>query len=89
MRIDLLGTPLRVSLVSPGLVNTEFSTVRFHGDYERGQKTYDGMRPLVAEDIAEGILYAVTAPEHVNVEEVLIMPRQQAGVAFVDRSGAK
>jgi len=89
MRIELMGTPIRVSLVAPGMVNTEFSTVRFHGDYDRGQQTYDGVKPLMAEDVAEAILYAVGTPEHVNVDEVLVMPRQQAGVAFCDRSGAQ
>jgi len=85
LRLDVLGTPLRVTLISPGMVDTEFSTVRFHGDKERADTTYDGLTPLHAEDIAEAIRYAATTPEHVNVEEVLVFPRDQAGVLAVHR----
>jgi len=84
-RLDLLGTGVKVSLVSPGLVNTEFSRVRFHGDQAKADSTYTGMTPLVAEDIAAAIRYAVTTPDEVCIEEVLVYPRDQGGVFSVHR----
>ena len=85
LRLDVLGTPLRVTLISPGMVDTEFSTVRFHGDRNRADKTYDGLTPLYAEDIAESIRFAVTTPAHVDIDEMLVYPRDQAGVLAVHR----
>jgi NADP-dependent 3-hydroxy acid dehydrogenase YdfG len=78
LRQDLLGTPARVTTVDPGMVETEFSNVRFHGDAERAAKVYKGIQPLRAEDVADAILWAVTRPAHVNVARVLLTPVQQA-----------
>ncbi len=85
LRIDLLGTPVRVTTIDPGMVETEFSLVRFHGDGERAAKVYEGMQPLTAEDVADAILYAATRPPHVNVDEVLMMATAQASATRVWR----
>lgn len=83
MRLDLLEHQIKVTLVCPGAVNTEFSTVRFHGDVDRADKVYDGFQPLQAEDIANAIAYALTAPAHVDVQDILVMPTAQAdGATF-------
>lgn len=78
MRIDMLQYGIKVSQVAPGMVNTEFSTVRFHGDKERADHTYDGLTPLYAEDIADFILYIVTRPAHVCINDMIVMPTAQA-----------
>lgn len=78
MRIDLLGTGVKVTEIRPGKVETEFSLVRFHGDKEKADKVYEGVRPLRGEDIAQTILWAVTQPPHVNIDEVIITPISQA-----------
>ncbi len=78
LRMDLLGTPLRVSEVQPGMVETEFSLVRFHGDAARAQKVYEGLTPLTPDDIADVVVYCATRPPHVNLSEVLVMPTAQA-----------
>ena len=80
MRIDLLGTKVRCSSVDPGMVETEFSEVRFHGDKERANQAYQTFPPLKAEDIAETVLFCATRPPHVNIHDVLIMPQDQAAV---------
>jgi serine 3-dehydrogenase len=85
MRIDLHGTPLRVSEVAPGLVETEFSLVRFRGDKERAGKVYQGLTPLSPDDIADAVVYCATRPPHVNVSEMLIMPTAQASTTMVYR----
>jgi 3-hydroxy acid dehydrogenase/malonic semialdehyde reductase len=85
MNADLLGTPIRVSSVSPGLVETEFSEVRFHGDTERAAKTYAGTTPLTPEDVADAVAYVVNAPAHVCVHELIIMPTAQRNVYLLDR----
>lgn len=85
LKQDLLGTPVRVSSVEPGLVETEFSQVRFRGDAERAQKTYQGMTPLTPDDVADVVFFCVTRPPHVNISEVLLMPTDQAGVTLVNR----
>jgi 3-hydroxy acid dehydrogenase/malonic semialdehyde reductase len=85
MSLDLLGTPIRVSSVDPGLVETEFSVVRFHGDRERAKTPYKGLQPLVADDIADVIGYIVNTPEHVNILDVLIYPTAQRNVYTVHR----
>lgn len=85
LRIDLLGTAVRVTTVDPGMVETEFSLVRFHGDSERAGKVYDGVQPLTAEDVADAILYAATRPPHVNVDEILVMATAQASASRVHR----
>lgn len=78
MRLDLLQHGIKVTSVAPGAVNTEFSLVRFKGDKERADKVYEGFMPLYAEDIAETILFAVTRPAHVNIDNILVMPAAQA-----------
>ncbi len=78
MRIDLLKHGIKVSSVSPGAVETEFSLVRFDGDKNKAKQVYKGFTPLFAQDIAETILFVVTRPKHVNIDDVLIMPTDQA-----------
>lgn len=78
MRIDLLKHGIKVSSVSPGAVETEFSLVRFNGDDNKARQVYKGFTPLNAQDIAEAILFIVTRPKHVNIDDVLIMPTDQA-----------
>ncbi len=86
LRQDLLGTPIRVTTISPGLVETEFSQVRFHGDRERAAQTYQGMTPLTADDVADAVFYSLTRPPHVNVNEVVLLPTDQATSTLVHRS---
>ncbi len=78
LRIDLLGTPIRVTTVDPGMVETEFSIVRFHGDTERASNFYKGIQPLTPEDVADAIVWAASRPAHVNIARVLLTPVQQA-----------
>jgi len=78
MRIDLVDYGIKVTAIHPGAVETEFSMVRFKGDTDKANKVYEGFTPLYAEDIAEAILFAVTRPPHVNVNDMLIMPTSQA-----------
>ncbi len=85
MQIDLVDTPIRVSTVDPGMIETEFSIVRFHGDTVRAKKTYEGITPLTGADVAEAILFCVTRPPHVNIHQVRIMPTAQAGVMVTHR----
>jgi len=80
LRIDLLGTRVRCSTVDPGMVETEFSEVRFHGDAERAAKVYQAFPPLQPADVAEAVLFCATRPPHVNIQEVLVMPQDQAAV---------
>ena len=86
MRIDLLPHGIKVTAVHPGAVETEFSEVRFKGDKERAKKVYDGFEPLVADDIAETIWFAVSRPAHVNINELIVMPTAQANAATIFRS---
>lgn len=86
MRMDLLGTNVRVSSVDPGMVQTEFSLVRFHGDAERAAQTYTNMVPLRPEDIAEIVVFCTTRPPHVDISEVIVMPTAQASVNHVHRT---
>jgi 3-hydroxy acid dehydrogenase / malonic semialdehyde reductase len=85
MRMDLVDTPIKVSTVDAGLVETEFSIVRFHGDVERAKKVYDKIDPLVAEDIADAVLYCVTRPPHVVIQQVVMTPVHQASAQVVYR----
>ena len=85
LKQDLLGTPLRVTSVDPGLVETEFSKVRFRGDEDRAQGVYQGLTPLTPEDVADTVFYCATRPPHVNINEVLMMPTDQSGSSLVHR----
>lgn len=85
LRIDLVATPLRVTNVKPGLVDTGFSTVRFHGDAARAEKVYEGLVPLRAEDVADVVRYAADAPPHVQIAEVLVLPTCQASATVIAR----
>lgn len=86
MRIDLNGTGVRVGAVNPGLVETEFSNVRFKGDEERADNVYKGFQPLKPEDIADIIHFVVTRPYHVNIADLVVMPTAQASSTIVDKS---
>jgi 3-hydroxy acid dehydrogenase / malonic semialdehyde reductase len=85
MRIDMLRHGIKVSTVSPGLVETEFALVRFRGDSKKAKEPYRGMVPLSGRDVAEAILFMITRPPHVNVHDLLIMPAAQAGALIVHR----
>jgi NADP-dependent 3-hydroxy acid dehydrogenase YdfG len=85
MKMDLLGTPIRVTCIDPGLVETEFSVVRFRGDRERAKVPYAGLTPLAPEDIAEAILWSASRPAHVNISSMVIFPTAQASSTQVYR----
>lgn len=85
LRMDLMGSGVRVSAVNPGYVETEFSQIRFNGDEARAKRVYEGFRPLYAEDIAEVIYWVATTPKHMNLADVLVMPTAQASAAMVHR----
>lgn len=86
LRMDLVSTPIRVTEISPGLVETEFSVVRFHGDTERAEKVYQGMKPLSGEDVAACVLWAARQPAHVQINEVVVTPSAQASATVVSRT---
>jgi len=85
LKLDLLGTPIRVSTVDPGMVETEFSDVRFHGDRDRAKQVYQGVTPLTGTDVAEVVLFCATRPAHVNLNEIIVMPVDQASTTMVHR----
>ncbi len=85
LKQDLLGTPVRVTSVDPGIVETEFSQVRFRGDTERAKHVYAGLTPLTPEDVAEVVLFCLTRPPHVNVSEILVLPTDQSGATLFHR----
>ena len=85
MRIDLLRHGIKVTAIHPGMVETEFSIVRFKGDERRAKKVYEGVEPLLAEDIADAICYVISRPAHVNINDMLIMPTAQANGTIVER----
>jgi NADP-dependent 3-hydroxy acid dehydrogenase YdfG len=87
LRLELLGEPVRITEIAPGMVETEFSLVRFKGDEAAAAKVYEGMEPLRAEDVAECIRWAVAQPSHVNVDEIVVRPRDQATATEVHRRG--
>ena len=86
LRHELLGSPVRVTEIAPGLVETEFSTVRFDGDEDRAAAVYAGMTPLHADDVADAVTWCVTRPPHVNVDHMLLLPRDQSGATRVHRT---
>ena len=85
LKQDLLGTRVRVTSVDPGMVETEFSEVRFHGNTERANTVYQGVTPLTADDVADVIFFCVTRSPHVNINEVVLMPVDQASATLVNR----
>ncbi|HSJ10216.1 MAG TPA: SDR family NAD(P)-dependent oxidoreductase [Longimicrobiales bacterium] len=89
INMDVLGTPVRVSSISPGLVETEFSVVRFHGDEARAKQVYQGFQPLTGDDVAECVLFVANAPAYMNILDMVIMPTAQRSVHAVDRGAAK
>ena len=89
LRLELNGTGIRVGTIDPGLTETEFSIVRFKGDVARAHKVYEGTHPLTAEDIAETIVWVAARPPHVNIDELLIMPVDQAAVHKTHRRTTK
>ncbi|MGQ3887584.1 SDR family NAD(P)-dependent oxidoreductase [Legionella sp. CNM-1927-20] len=88
MRLDLAGTGVRVTEIAPGAVETEFSIVRWN-DQKRAKKFYQDFNPLIAEDIADAVLYAVTRPLHVDITEMTILPTAQAACSVISRTGRK
>jgi NADP-dependent 3-hydroxy acid dehydrogenase YdfG len=85
LRMELLGRPIRVTEIDPGMVETEFSVVRFRGDADRAAKVYEGVTPLTADDIADCVAFAVTRPSHVNLDTIVVTTRDQAGARLVHR----
>ena len=85
LRLELLGEPVRVTEIAPGLAETEFSLVRFGGDEERAKSVYRGLEPLTAEDVADCVVWAATRPSHVNIDEIVVRPRDQATATMVHR----
>lgn len=88
-RVDLLPHQVKVSVVSPGAAETEFSLVRFKGDEQKAAAVYEGYQPLKAEDIAESIYFMATQPPHVNIEEILILPTAQANATVTHKNNTK
>lgn len=86
MRIDLLGTGVKVTEIRPGKVETEFSLVRYKGDQEAADKCYEGFRPLLGDDIARTILWAVSQPDNVNIDEIMITPVSQANSYYIHKA---
>lgn len=89
LRKELLGKPIRVTEVAPGLVETEFSLVRFDGDEDKARNVYAGMQPLLGEDIADAIAWAASRPSHVNIDEIVIRPRDQAAATLIHRRSSE
>ena len=85
LKMDLLGTPIRVSCVDPGTVETEFSQVRFRGDTEKAEKVYQGFNPLTPDDIAEIVVFCATRPSHVNMSEVLVLATDRSSATMINR----
>ena len=88
LRDDLVDTPIRVCTVDPGLVETEFSVVRFRGNEQRAKTVYQNLTPLTPDDVAEAVLYCATRPPHVQIAEIIILPTNQASTTLVYRSPA-
>ncbi len=87
LRLELLGEPIRITEIAPGMVETDFSLVRFEGDHDRANGVYKGMQPLTADDIAACIVWAASQPPHVNIDEIVVRPRDQAAATLVHRRG--
>ncbi len=89
LRLELNGEPIRITEIAPGLVETEFSLVRFHGDREAAKAPYEGIKPLTAGDVADCVVFAVTRPQHVDIDEIVIRPVAQATATVVARKAPK
>jgi len=85
LRLELVGEPIRITEIAPGLVETEFSLVRFDQDTSKAAAVYDGMTPLTGRDVADCIVWAATRPTHVNIDEIVVRPRDQATATLVHR----
>jgi NADP-dependent 3-hydroxy acid dehydrogenase YdfG len=85
LRLELVGEPIRITEIDPGMVETEFSLVRFDGDRDKADAVYAGVTPLTADDVADAIVWAATRPSHVNIDQITLMPRQQASATIVAR----
>ena len=88
LRMDLVDTPVRVCTVDPGLVETEFSAVRFRGDEERARRAYENVTPLEPDDIAEAVLFCASQPPHVQIAEIIVLPTAQASTTLLHRSSS-
>ncbi|MFV0286601.1 MAG: SDR family NAD(P)-dependent oxidoreductase [Demequina sp.] len=86
LRIELLGQPVRVSEIDPGMVETEFSIVRFGGDEEKAAKVYEGVQPMTAEDIADAVRWVASRPKHVNIDQILMLATAQTSAQVVHRN---
>jgi len=86
LRFELLGQPVRVSEIDPGMAETEFSIVRLGGDVDKARAVYEGMTPLTAEDIADAVAWVASRPSHVNIDQITVMPRDQAAAQVVHRT---
>lgn len=86
LRFELLGKPVRVSEIDPGMAETEFSIVRLGGDVDKARAVYEGMTPLTAEDIADAVAWVASRPSHVNIDQIVMMPRDQAAAQVVHRN---
>ncbi len=89
LRLELNGEPIRITEIAPGLVETEFSLVRFHGDREAAKAPYEGIKPLTAGDVADCVVFAVTRPQHVDIDEIVVRPVAQATATVVARKAPK
>ncbi|MBA2369568.1 MAG: SDR family NAD(P)-dependent oxidoreductase [Candidatus Protochlamydia sp.] len=86
LRMELVATPIRVSLISPGMAETEFSIVRFYGDHKQANKVYEGIEALTAVDIAEAIVFMASRPPHVNIADIILYPKNQASTTLIHRN---
>lgn len=86
LRMELVATPIRVSLISPGMAKTEFSSVRFYGDEKKAEKVYEGVEALTPQDIAESILFIASRPPHVNIADLIVYPTNQASATLIHRN---
>ena len=89
LRLELNGETIRITEIAPGLVETEFSVVRFHGDRKAAKAVYEGLKPLTAEDVADCVVFAVTRPPHVDIDEIVVRPVAQANAVTVSRKSPR